>query len=70
MKLLLLLGATGLVGNHVLDMAMADERVGEVIAPTRRPLPERPGLFAPLGDFDDLAEHAPWWGAEAVLAPR
>ncbi|NLB58801.1 MAG: NAD(P)H-binding protein [Gammaproteobacteria bacterium] len=64
---LLLLGATGLVGSHVLDMAIADERIDEVIAPTRRPLPERAGLVAPLVDFDYLPEDAPWWRAEAVI---
>ena len=64
---LLLLGATGLVGSHVLDMAIADERIDEVIAPTRRPIPEQPGLVAPLVDFDSLPEDAPWWRAEAVV---
>ena len=64
---LILLGATGLVGSHVLDMAIADERVDEVIAPARRPIPERPGLFAPQVDFDHLPEDAPWWRAEAVI---
>ena len=64
---LLLLGATGLVGSHVLDMAIADERIDEVIAPTRRPIPERAGLVAPLVDFDSLPEDAPWWRAEAVV---
>jgi len=64
---LILLGATGLVGSHVLDLAIADERVDEVIAPTRRPIPERPGLTAPVVDFDDLPEDAPWWRAEAVV---
>lgn len=64
---ILLLGATGLVGSHLLDMAIADERVDEVIAPTRRLIPERPGLIAPLVDFDDLPEDAPWWRVEAVV---
>ncbi|MGO1720331.1 MAG: NAD-dependent epimerase/dehydratase family protein [Luteimonas sp.] len=64
---LLLLGATGLVGSHVLELAIADERVHEVIAPTRRPIPERPGLVAPLVDFDSLPEDASWWRAEAVI---
>ena len=64
---LLLLGATGLVGSHVLDLASADTRVGQVIAPVRRPIPERPGLFAPRVDFDQLPEHAPWWAADAAI---
>lgn len=64
---LILLGATGLVGSHVLELALADARISEIIAPTRRPMPERTGLFAPLVDFDHLPEHAPWWHADAVI---
>ena len=64
---LLLLGATGLVGSHVLDLAVADERIEEVIAPTRRPLPDQPGLTAPQFDFDHLPADADWWQADAVL---
>src|SRR5690554_1711737 len=64
---LLLLGATGLVGSHVLDLAVADERIEEVIAPTRRPLPDQPGLTAPQIDFDHLPADADWWQADAVL---
>jgi len=35
---LLLLGATGLVGGHVLDQALTDTRIATVIAPVRRRL--------------------------------
>ncbi|MFA7486782.1 MAG: NAD-dependent dehydratase [Lysobacteraceae bacterium] len=64
---LILLGATGLVGSHVLELALADARISEIIAPTRRPITERTGLFAPLVDFDHLPEDAPWWRADAVI---
>jgi uncharacterized protein YbjT (DUF2867 family) len=64
---LLLLGATGLVGKHVLDMALADPRVTAVTAPTRRPLPERPRLSAPVVDFDDLPQDRAHWSADAVI---
>lgn len=64
---LLVLGATGLVGSHVLDLAIADGRIHEVIAPVRRPLPERPGLLAPRVDFDSLPEDAAWWRVDAVI---
>ena len=64
---ILLLGASGLVGSHVLEMAIADERIGEVIAPTRRPIPRRPGLVAHLVEFDRLPEEASWWGVNAVI---
>ena len=36
---LLLAGATGLVGGHVLAQALADPRIDAVIAPVRRALP-------------------------------
>ncbi|MFN4206073.1 MAG: NAD-dependent epimerase/dehydratase family protein [Agrobacterium albertimagni] len=64
---LLLLGATGLVGSHVLDLALADPRVSTVTAPTRRPLPERSGLSAPIVDFDNLPQDPSIWSADAVI---
>lgn len=64
---LLLLGATGLVGKHVLDLALADPRVTAVTAPTRRALPQRPGLFAPVVDFDNLPQEPAHWSADAVI---
>ncbi|MDH4412181.1 MAG: NAD(P)H-binding protein [Rhizobium sp.] len=64
---LLLLGATGLVGRHVLDAALADPRVIEVTAPTRHPLPPRPGLSAPVVDFDRLPQEPAIWTADAVI---
>lgn len=64
---LLVLGATGLVGSHVVDLAIEDERIDEVIAPVRRPLPQRPGLVAPRVDFKQLPEVAPWWQADAAI---
>ncbi|WP_459570184.1 Rossmann-fold NAD(P)-binding domain-containing protein [Cupriavidus sp. 8B] len=64
---LLLVGTTGLVGRHVLDLALADPRVGAVVAPTRRALPEHPKLLAPRVDFDRLPQGADWWQADAVI---
>ncbi|EJM62087.1 NAD(P)H-binding protein [Pseudomonas sp. GM48] len=64
---LLLVGATGLVGRHVMALALSDPRVSLVIAPTRRPLPEHPKLLAPLVDFERLAEDAAWLKADAVV---
>ena len=64
---LILAGATGLVGRHVLAFALADPRVEAVIAPTRRTLPGHPKLFAPIVDFDRLPEDADWWRADAVV---
>ena len=62
---LILAGATGLVGRHVLARALADPRVTHVVAPTRRPLPAHPNLDAPLVDFDALPADV-YVGAAAV----
>ncbi len=64
---LLLVGSTGLVGRHVLDLALADPGVSSVVAPARRALPTHPKLQAPRVDFDNLPEDAPWWQADAVI---
>ena len=64
---LILAGATGLVGRHVLARALAEPRVGHVVAPTRRPVPAHPKLDAPVVDFDALPGDAPWWRADAVI---
>ena len=64
---LLQLGATGLVGRHVLSLALADPRVATVVAPTRRSMPEHPRLTAPRVDFDSLPKQADWWKADALI---
>jgi uncharacterized protein YbjT (DUF2867 family) len=64
---LLLIGATGLVGSHVLHQALDDPRITEVIAPTRRTLPNHPKLFAPLIDFEQLPTDVVWWQVDAVI---
>jgi uncharacterized protein YbjT (DUF2867 family) len=64
---LLLVGATGLVGSHVLKQALSDSRVARVVAPTRKPLPDHEKLESPMVDFDRLPEDAPWWKADAVI---
>lgn len=64
---LLLIGSTGLVGRHVLDQALADPRVREVVSIARRPLPAHPKLRSPAADFDRLPPEADWWRADAVI---
>lgn len=64
---LLLAGATGLVGGHVLAQSLADPRIDAVIAPVRRVLPAHPKLLAPTVDFEALPEDAPWWAADAAI---
>lgn len=64
---LLLAGATGAVGGHVLRLALADPRIGRVVAPTRRPLQAHPKLVNPLPDFGALPEQADWLFVDAVI---
>lgn len=67
MKTLLLVGATGLVGQSVLQQALQDLRVAKLVAPTRRPLPPHPKLDNPLVDFDALPADAAWWRVDGVI---
>jgi nucleoside-diphosphate-sugar epimerase len=64
---LLLVGSSGLVGQDVLAIALADPRVTEVMALVRRPLPEYPKLRAPMVNFERLPDDADWWRADAVI---
>ena len=65
---LLLVGSTGLVGHHVLDLALADRRVDAVVALVRRgDLPEHTKLLTEIVDFEHLPEDAPWWRVDAVI---
>jgi uncharacterized protein YbjT (DUF2867 family) len=64
---LLLIGSSGLVGQHVLRIALEDPRVTEVAALVRRPLPEHPKLSAHIVDFEHLPQGAGWWHADAVI---
>src|SRR5690606_33732251 len=58
---LLIAGATGLVGRHLLALALADPRITCVVAPARRPLQAHARLFAPQVDFDRMPGDADWW---------
>ena len=64
----LLIGSTGVVGAHVLRLALAEERFGAVVAPTRRPLPAHPKLVNPVVDFRELPADADWWSVDGVVA--
>lgn len=66
-KVLLVAGATGLVGGFVLAQALKNPAVAKVVAPTRRPLPPHPKLENPLVDFDKLPADASWWRVDAVI---
>lgn len=64
---LILVGASGLVGSHVLAQALASPRVAAVVAPTRKPLAAHPKLLAPVIDFEAMPGDAPWWQADAAI---
>lgn len=65
---LLLAGATGLVGSHVLRIALDDPRIRRVTAPVRRPLSlSHAKLFSPVVDYEALPHEADWWWADAVI---
>jgi uncharacterized protein YbjT (DUF2867 family) len=67
MTKILLAGATGLVGGDVLSRLLRDERVSQVVAPTRRPLAPHPKLLNPIADSNDLPLDAEWWSADGAI---
>lgn len=55
MNRILLTGATGLVGSHLLRLLIHDSRIDEIIAPTRRALPEMRKVVNPVeADLTDV----------------
>jgi uncharacterized protein YbjT (DUF2867 family) len=67
LKTLILVGATGLVGQHILALALAHPEVGKVIALTRKPITPHPRLLNQLIDFENIPVEAPWWQADAII---
>lgn len=53
-KNVLLAGATGLTGEHLLDRILSVPAVSKVIAPTRRKLAAHPHLVNPIGNLTEL----------------
>ena len=47
---ILLAGATGLTGEHLLDRLLNEPTIPRVLAPSRRPLAKHPHLENPVGD--------------------
>ena len=69
---LLLVGATGAVGQEVLKQALAEERISAICAVTRRPLdaekfPANPKLENIIVDFSALPHRPVWCGVNAVI---
>lgn len=67
MKTLLLVGATGVVGQSLMQQALAHPEVGKVVALTRKPLAPQPKLLNQVIDFNAIPEEAPWWQADALI---
>lgn len=68
MTKILLAGATGLVGSHVLELLLGDARFTRIVAPVRRPIPPAGKLVAPVVDFDALPVDADWWDVDTVIS--
>jgi uncharacterized protein YbjT (DUF2867 family) len=51
---ILLAGATGLTGEHLLDRLLNEPTISRVLAPSRRPLAEHPRLVNPVGPLEFL----------------
>lgn len=51
---IVLLGATGAVGQETLKLALADRRIASIVAPTRRALPTHAKLSNPVGEWPQL----------------
>lgn len=65
---ILLLGATGLVGSKVLELALASDTISGVVAPTRKPLQAHSKLTNPVGPILELfANHVYAWHIDAVI---
>jgi uncharacterized protein YbjT (DUF2867 family) len=68
MTRLLIVGATGLVGNLALQQALADQRVSRVIALTRRQIPSSDKLENIVLDFSNMPDEADWWSVDGVIS--
>ncbi len=68
MTKVLLAGATGMVGAATLALLLADERLEQVVAPTRRLLPPHAKLLNPIMTSEDLQPGAVWWEVDAAIS--
>jgi len=67
MKTVLIIGASGQVGQEILQLALQHPDILRVVAPTRRSLPLHAKLENPIVDFGELPEEASWWKADFAL---
>src|SRR6202035_29109 len=64
----LILGATGLVGQNTLVQAVTKPAITQVIAPTRKPLPPSSMLANPVAErLELLLPEVLTWGVDAVI---
>jgi uncharacterized protein YbjT (DUF2867 family) len=67
MTTLLIAGATGLIGSRALAIALADQRVRRVVAPTRRPIAAHPKLANPRLDTLLADPSGETWRADGAI---
>ena len=67
MKTIMILGATGAVGQALLHLALSNPKIERVIAPSRKALLPHQKLENPIVDFAYLPEDATWWKCDAVV---
>lgn len=67
MKTLMILGATGAVGQALLHFALENPEIEHVIAPTRKKLSPHTKLENPIVDFSYLPHDASWWKCDAII---
>lgn len=67
MTTLFIAGATGLVGHLALNLALEDERVKHIIAPTRRPLLAHDKLINPDMAEWNLRTHERTWSIDGAI---
>ncbi len=71
-QIVLLAGATGLVGREILRLLAKDDGIAEVRALLRRPLPghvdKSPRVRELIADFDHLQDHPDWFRADLVFS--
>jgi len=65
---IILLGASGQVGQALLQLALATPTITHITAPTRQPLLPHDKLHNPVIDFNQLPLEADWWRADALLS--
>lgn len=64
---LMILGASGAVGRHVLEQASHNTTFSRIVAPSRRPLGASAKIDNPVLDFRQPLPEADWWAVDAVI---